>query len=95
MLTFDVSHMTENICAVPYFSMHAFSKLYHADFVCPSKGQTSVVLSSTFLPQSSSKRLFHDTSGGTFRIIIAYQESITASFEDIWQRKLSQNVRRR
>ena len=21
--------------------MHAFSKLYHADFVCPSKGQTS------------------------------------------------------
>ena len=37
-----------------------------------------------FLPQSSSKRLFHDTSGGTFRIIIAYQESIIASFEDIW-----------
>ena len=28
--------------------MHAFSKLYHADFVCPSKGQTSVVLSSIF-----------------------------------------------
>ena len=62
--------------------MHAFSKLYHADFVCPSKRQTSVVLSSIFLPQSSSKRLFHDTSGGTFRIIIAYQESIIASFED-------------
>ena len=58
--------------------MHAFSKLYHADFVCPSKGQTSVVLSSIFLPQSSSKRLFHDTIGGTFRIIIAYQESIIA-----------------
>ena len=57
--------------------MH-FSKLYHADFVCPSKGQTSVVLSSIFLPQSSSKRLFHDASGGTFRIIIAYQESIIA-----------------
>ena len=48
-----------------------------------------------FLPQSSSKRLFHDTSGGTFRIIIAYQESIIASFEDIWQSKLSQNVERR
>ena len=45
-----------------------------------------------FLPQSSSKRLFHDTSGGTFRIIIAYQESIIASFEDIWQSKLSQNA---
>ena len=30
--------------------MHAFSKLYHADFVCPSKGQTSVVLSSISLP---------------------------------------------
>ena len=56
--------------------MHAFSKLYHADFVCPSKGQTSVVLSSIFLP---AKRLFHDTSGGTFRITIAYQESIIAS----------------
>ena len=77
--------------------MHAFSKLYHSDFVCPSKAQTSVVLSSIFLPHSSSKRLFHDTmaSGGTFRIIIAYQESIIASFEDIWQRKPSQNVDRR
>ena len=48
-----------------------------------------------FFPQSSSKHLFHDTSGGTFRIIIAYQESIIASFEDIWQSKLSQNVDRR
>ena len=48
-----------------------------------------------FLPQSSSKRLFHDTSGGTFRIIISYQESIIAGFEDIWQSKLSQNVDRR
>ena len=48
-----------------------------------------------FLPKSSSKRLFHDTSGGTFRIIIAYQESIIASFEDIWQSKLSQNADRR
>ena len=72
--------------------MHAFSKLYHADFVCPSKGKTSYVLSSIFLPQSSAKRSFHDTSGGTFRIIIAYQESIIVSFEDIWQSKLSQNV---
>ena len=71
--------------------MHAPSKLYHADFVCPSIGQTS----SIFLPQSSSKRLFHYTSEGTFRIIIAYQESIIASFEDIWQSKLSQNVDRR
>ena len=75
--------------------MHAFSELYHADFVCPSKGQTSVVLSSIFLPQSSAKRSFHDTNGGTFRIIIAYQESIIASFEDIWQNKLSQNLERR
>ena len=75
--------------------MHTFSKLYHTDFVCPSKEQTSVVLSSIFLPQSSAKGLFHDTSGGTFRIIIDYQESINASFEDIWQSKLSQNVYRR
>ena len=60
--------------------MHAFSKLYHADFVCPSKGQTSVVLSSIFLPESSSKRLFHDTSGRTFKIIIAYQEYSTAIY---------------
>ena len=74
--------------------MHVFSKLYHADFVWPSKGKTSVVLSSIFLPQSSSKSLFHYTSGGTFRIIIAHQESIIASFEDIWQSKLSQNVDR-
>ena len=43
-----------------------------------------LVLSSIFLPQSSSKRSFHDTSGGTFRIIIAYQESIIASFEHIY-----------
>ena len=56
--------------------MQAFSKLYHADFACSSKGQTSVVLPSIFLPQSSSKRLFHDASGGTFTIIIAHQESI-------------------
>ena len=28
--------------------MHIFSKLYHAHFVCLSKGQTSVVLSSIF-----------------------------------------------
>ena len=28
--------------------MHAFPKLYHADFVCPSKGQTSAVLSTIF-----------------------------------------------
>ena len=75
--------------------MHAFSKLYHAYFVCPSKGQTYVMLSSYFLPQSSSKRSFHDTNGGTFRIIIDYQESIIASFEDIWQSKLPQNVDRR
>ena len=75
--------------------MHAFSKLYHADFVCLSKGQTSVLFSSIFLSQSSAKRSFHDTSGGTFRIIVAYQESIIASFEDISQSKLSQNVDRR
>ena len=75
--------------------MHAFSKLYHADFVCLSKGQTCVVLSSIFSPQSNSKRLFYDTSGGTFRIIIAYQKSIIASFEDIWQTKLSKKVDKR
>ena len=57
--------------------------------------RSRLVLSSIFLPQSSAKRLFHGTSGGTFRIIIAYQESIIASFEDIWQSKLSQNVDRR
>ena len=75
--------------------MHTFSKLYHVDFVCLSKGQTSVVLASIFLPQSSAKRLFHNTSGGTFRIIIAYQESNYQEFEDIWQSKLSQNADRR
>ena len=75
--------------------MHAFSKLYHTGFVWPSKVQTSVVLLSIFLPQSSAKRSFHDTSGGTFRIITAYQESIIASFKDIWQSKLSQNADRR
>ena len=62
---------------------------------CLSRLSRLVVLSSIFFPQSSSKRLFHDTSGGTFRIIIAYQKSIIASFEDIWQSKLSQNVDRR
>ena len=48
-----------------------------------------------FLPQSSSKLSFHDTSGGSSKIIIDYQESIIAGFEDIWQSKLSQNVDRR
>ena len=48
-----------------------------------------------FLPQSSSKRVFHETSGTTFRIIIAYQGSIFASFEDIWQIRLCQNVETR
>ena len=48
-----------------------------------------------FLPQSRYKRSLHDTSRGTFRIIIDYQESIIATFEDIWQSKLSQNVDRR
>ena len=75
--------------------MHAFSKLYHADFVHPSKGQTSACSQAFFLPQSSSKRSFQDTSGGTFRITIDYRESIIASFVDIWQSKLSQNVDRR
>ena len=69
--------------------MHTFSKLYHADFVCPSKGALK-----DFFASIQCKRLFHDTSGGTFRIIIAYQESIIASFEDIWQSKLSRNVDR-
>ena len=45
-----------------------------------------------FFPQSSSKRVSHDISGGTYRIIIAHQGSIIASFEDIWQIRLSQNV---
>ena len=83
-------------------------KTFHQKFFFPALGcyhvdlDLSVLSVSTccalkhFLPQFSSKRLFHDTSGGTFRIIIAYQESIIASFEaDIWQSKLSQNVDRR
>ena len=60
---------------------------------CLSCMSRLVVLASIFLPQSSAKRLLHDTSGGIFRI--TYQESIIASFEDIWQSKLSQNVDRR
>ena len=48
---------------------------------CLSCRSRLVVLSSIFLPQSSAKRLFHDTSGGTSRIIIAYQESIIASLK--------------
>ena len=74
--------------------MHAFSKLYHADFVWPSKGQTSVVLSSIFLPQSSCKRLFHDTVEVLLELLL-HTRNPSASFEDIWQSKLSQNVDRR
>ena len=51
--------------------------------------------SQAFFASIQFKRSFHDTSGGTFRIIIDYQESIIASFEDICQSKLSQNVDRR
>ena len=43
---------------------------------CLSCRSRLVVLSSIFLPQSSAKRSFHDTSGGTFRIIIAYHPSL-------------------
>ena len=77
-----------------FFGRYLFPALehYHVDLdLCVS---TCCALKH-FLPQSSSKRLFHDTSGGTFRIIIACQESIIASFEDIWQSTLSQNVDRR
>ena len=83
-------------------------KTFHQKFLFPALGHyhvdldLSVVSVSTycalkhfFMPQSSFKRLFHDTSGGTFRIIIAYQEYIIANFEDIWQSKLSQNIDRR
>ena len=80
-------------------------KTFHQKFLFPALGHYHVDLDLSVLSvstcalkhffASSSKRLFHDTSGGTFRIIIAYQESIIASFEDIWQSKLSQNVDRR
>ena len=78
-------------------------KTFHQKFLFPALGHYHVDLDLSvstcalkhFLPQSSSKRLLHNTSRGTFRIIIAYQESIIASFEDIWQSKLSQNVDRR
>ena len=79
-------------------------KTFHQKFLFPALGDYHVDLDLSvstccalkhFLPQFSFKRLLHDTSRGTFRIIIAYQESIIASFEDIWQSKLSQNVDRR
>ena len=82
-------------------------KIFHQKFLFPALGHyhvdldLSVLSVSTscalkhFFPQSTAKRLFHDTSGGTFTIIIAYQESIIASFEDIWPSKLSQNIDRR
>ena len=73
--------------------MHFPSFIMLISFVC-QKDKLPLCFQA-FLPQSSSKRLFHDTSGGTFRIIIAYQKSIFASFEDIWQSKLSQNFGRR
>ena len=68
---------------------------YHVDLDLSVLSVSTCCALKHFLPQSSAKRLFRDTSGGTFRIIIAYQESIIASFEDIWQSKLSQNVDRR
>ena len=67
--------------------MHAIFKLY-ADFDCLSKDKFRCAFKH-FLPQSSSKRLFYDTIGGTFRIIIAYQGSIMASFEYTGQIRLS------
>ena len=50
---------------------------------------------SALVQTSSSKILFQDARGGTFRIVIAYEESIIAIFEDIGQSKLSQDVDRR
>ena len=61
-------------------------KTFHQKFLFPALGHyhvdldLSVLSVSTccalkhFFPQSSSKRLFYHTSGGTFRIIIAYQK---------------------
>ena len=71
--------------------MRGTSKLYHADSSACQKDNLRCAFKH-FFAQSSSKRVFHDTSGGTFRIIVAYQGSIIASFEDIWQIRLSQNV---
>ena len=76
-------------------------KSFHQKFLFPALGHYHVDLDLSvstccalkhFFASTSSKRLFHDTSGETFRMIISYQESIIASFEDIWQSKLSQNV---
>ena len=75
--------------------MHAFSKLYHADIVCPSKGQTSVVLSSIFCLNPVPNVYSTTPVEVLLELLFAYLESIIASFEDIWQRKLSQNVGRR
>ena len=68
---------------------------YHVDLDLSVLSVCTCCALKHFWPLSSSKRLFHDTSGGSFRIIIAYQECIIHSFEDIWQSKLSQNVDRR
>ena len=81
-------------------------KTFHQKFLFPALGHYHVDLDLSvlsvltwalkhFFAAISSKLLFHDTSGGTFRITIAYQGSIIANFEDIWRSKLSQNVGRR
>ena len=56
---------------------------YHVDLDLSVLSVSTCCAPKHFFPQSSAKLLFHDTSGGTFRIIIAYQESIIASLEDI------------
>ena len=75
-------------------------KTFHQKFLFPALGHYHVDLDLCVLSVSAccAFTLFslNPVSSVTvvkvyFRIIIAYQESIIASFEDIWQSKLSQN----
>ena len=49
--------------------MRGTSKLYHADSSACQKDKLRCAFKH-FFAQSSSKRVFHDTSGGTFRVIM-------------------------
>ena len=81
-------------------------KTFHQKFLFPALGHYHVDLDLPVLSVSTCalKHFFASIQFQTliprhqwryFRIIIAYQESIIASFEDIWQSELSQNVDRR
>ena len=74
--------------------MHAISKLYHADFLCLLKGQTAVVLSSIFYLKSVVNVYFTTPVEILLELLLLTRDP-SLPVLNIWQIRLSQNVKKR